>query len=53
MMGIPPQGVVDSDPPCPWGVNAWRESLLIVLAWSGDSEITSPCEEAPRTLQFS
>jgi hypothetical protein len=41
-----PQGVVDSDPPCPWRANGWRESLLIVLAWSGDSEITSPCEEA-------
>jgi hypothetical protein len=45
MMGIPPQGVVDSDPPCPWGANEWRESLLIVPAWAGDSEITSPCEE--------
>jgi hypothetical protein len=36
---------VDSDPPCPWGANEWRESLLIVPAWAGDSEITSPCEE--------
>ena len=39
------QGVVDSDPPCPWGANGWRESLFIVLSWAGDSEITSPCEK--------
>jgi hypothetical protein len=40
-----------TDPPCPWGANAWRESLPIVLTWAGDSEITSPCEE--RTSRFS
>jgi hypothetical protein len=40
-----PQGVVDSDPPCPWGANEVSVSLLIFLTWAGDSEITSPCEE--------
>ena len=43
------QGVVDSDPPCPWGANGWRESLFIGFSWAGDSEITSPWENAPRS----
>ncbi len=47
------QGVVDSDPPCPWGANGWRESLFIGFSWAGDSEITSPCEDAPPALHFS
>ena len=29
-----PQGVVDSDPPCPWRANESRESLLIGLPWA-------------------
>ena len=41
------QGVVDSDPPCPWRANEERESLLIVPAWAADSEIGAPWEEAP------
>jgi hypothetical protein len=44
--------VADSDPPCPWRANEPRESLLIVPAWAGDSEITSPCEERPARRVF-
>ena len=43
------QGVVDSDPPCPWRANEERESLSMVPAWAADSEIGAPWEEAPLT----
>lgn len=42
-----PQGVVDSDPPSPWKANEKRESLLNVLSWAADSEISAPWEDAP------
>jgi hypothetical protein len=48
----PLQGVVDSDPPCPWQANARRKSLLIVPTWTGASEITSPWESERTRLIF-